>query len=194
MAEDTKAPPTGQAPVEPHLASLGDRFLGAMEAVRRGDVDRAADELRAILRVEPRLAEPRIELARLLLDTGQDEEAVEQAQEAVSILESGGQWTEELPEAVVRSVAWDIRGEALRRQADRDEIVFGDPERFKELLAASREAFRMAAELDPDNAHARYWAGGTDSELVAATDDASGEDNTDPLFFAFGGQQDDPAQ
>jgi len=181
---------------EPHLDALGARFLLALEAMRRGDVDRAADELRSILRAEPRLAEPRMELARLLLQTDQPEEAAEQAEEALSVLDSGGQWLEDLPENVVRSVAWNLRGEALRQQADRDEVVFGDPERWKALVEEARQAFARAATLDPENRHAHYWAGGTDSDLLVSPTAADGEegdgddDDTDILRFSFGGPED----
>lgn len=165
---------------EAHLQDLGTRFLGALERARRGDVDGAAEELRAVLKAEPRLAEPRIELARILLATDQPEEAAEQADEAIRILDGGGIWTEDLPEAVVKGVAWDLKGEALRRQSDRDEVVFGDPERWRELTEQARAAFRRAAELDPSNAHAAYWAGGTDAELLPAD-----LEDAEPLDLTF---------
>ncbi|RME26786.1 MAG: hypothetical protein D6798_05960, partial [Deltaproteobacteria bacterium] len=159
-----------------HLAGLGERFLAALDAVRAGRLDEAAEELRAILKVEPRLAEPRIELARLHLQTGQLEEAAEQAQEAIRILENGGQWTEDLDEDTVLSLAWNIRAEALRQQADQDSVVFGDPAEWERLMKESREAFATAARLDPQNEHARYWAGGTD---VAPPGEPEGEDEDD---------------
>ena len=47
------------------VQALEKRFEEALEARRRGDVDDAAELLRGILKVEPRLAEPRLELAHL---------------------------------------------------------------------------------------------------------------------------------
>ncbi|MCB9778081.1 MAG: tetratricopeptide repeat protein [Alphaproteobacteria bacterium] len=162
---------------EDHLAALGDRFLRAMDAARGGDIDQAAEELSAILKAEPRLAEPRLELGRILLETGQIDEAAEQAEEAIRILEGGGQWTQDLPENVVLSLAWNLRGEALRQQADQDEVVFGDPGRWQALVEQARAAFAKAAELDADNAHAAYWAGGTDAERLEA--EGTDEDSVD---------------
>lgn len=170
---------------EPHLQGLGERFLAAMDAMQAGRVDEAAEELRAILKVEPRLAEPRLELGRLLLEAGQLDEAAEQAQEAISILESGGQWIDDLDENVVLSVAWNLRGEALRRTADQDEVVFGDPAEWTRLVEEARAAFAKAAELDPENAHAAYWAGGTDSERLEEGDEDADAGLTGDLALDF---------
>ena len=41
---------------EEHLAPLAVRFMHALERRRAGQIDRATEDLRAILRVEPRLA------------------------------------------------------------------------------------------------------------------------------------------
>lgn len=169
---------------ETHLDGLGERFELAMYVVRRGDVDQAAELLRGILKTEPRLAEPRLELARILLETDQLEEAATQAEEAARILESGGQWIDTLPEQVVSSLAWDLHGEALRRQADRDEVVFGDPEAWRTLVEQSRTSFAKAAALDPENAHAHWWAGGTDAELLppGAEDEDDDQDILDTVI------------
>jgi len=147
---------------EQHLEGLGDKLFLALRLREKNQVDKAAEILRGILKVEPRLAEPRLELARILLDTGQVEEARSQAEEATRILESGGQWTDEIPENVLASMAFGLLGEIIRTQADADEAVFGDPEDWRALVEASEAAFTKARALDPDNAHADYWAGGTD--------------------------------
>lgn len=175
---------------EAHLAALGQRFLGALALMRKGDVDGAADELRAVLRAEPRLAEPRLELARLLLETDQPEEAAEEALEAARILEGGGQWTEDVPEHVLQGMAWDLHGEALRRQADREEVIFGDPAQWRALVDQSRQSFQKAAALDPDNAHAAWWAGGTDAERLPPEAEGDDDDDGDPLLFPVGTSQD----
>lgn len=179
---------------EEHLAKVTTRFLAALDLARQGDVDGAAEELRAVLRVEPRLAEPRIELARLLIATDQLEEAAEQALEAVRILEAGGRWTEDISDEVMLSLALDLQGEALRLQADRDEIVFGNPERWLELVTQARECFKRAAALDPDNEHAAWWAGGVDSP-PGTEDQEEAEDEADeggsPLEMHLKWPQDD---
>ena len=64
---------------ESHLRGMGDRFLLALAAKEKNDIDTAADLLRSILRVDPRLAEPQMELARILMESEQLEEAEEYA-------------------------------------------------------------------------------------------------------------------
>jgi len=134
---------------EAHLDALGPRFLAALKLRADGRVDDALEAFRAILRVEPRLAEPRMEIGRIHLETGRLEDAELEAREAIRILEAGGQWTDDLPENVVAGMAWALLGEVLREKAATDEVVFGDPEAFRELLAQSRAAFDKAAGLDP---------------------------------------------
>ncbi|MFT5680737.1 MAG: tetratricopeptide (TPR) repeat protein [Myxococcota bacterium] len=140
------------------IAGLQSRFLQAMAARERGDVDGAAELLRGILRIEPRLPEPRMELANILLGASQLTEAEEHLREAIQSLETGGQWSEELPENVVLSLAYGTLAEVLRRQADSDEIVFGDPAGFEKRIREAKSAFKKAAALDPDNVHAGYWS------------------------------------
>lgn len=153
-------PAPGSRDEDEILEGLSERFQRGLQRVRQGDLDGAADLFQGVLRQEPRLAEPRMELARICLDTGQLEEAEEQAREAVRILEAGGQWVDDLHEDVLQSLAHGLLGEILRRRADSDEIVFGDPGRFKALMDEAGAAFRKAATLDPANAHAGYWGFG----------------------------------
>ena len=143
-----------------HLVGLGERLMVALELRRKGDIDKAQKALKAILQTEPRLAEPRLELASIQLEAGQLEEAEAQAEEAISILDEGGQWTEEIGENVLRSMAWSLLAEALRRQAESDERVFGSPEQWKELMDRAGQAFAKAEELDPQNEHVSEWAFG----------------------------------
>ena len=48
----------------------------------------------------------------------------------------------------------------IDRVAEGDEMVFGDPEKWKELMARAKEAFIKAEELDPSNTHAAEWSFG----------------------------------
>lgn len=141
-----------------HLEELGARFMAALRAKEAGKLDAAEDELRAILRTEPRLPEPHMELARILLDTDRLDEAESHAREALEHLEAGGQWTDELPENVVKGLAWALLAEILRRIADEDDVIFGSPEKFKRLVDESQKAFAKAAELDPSDEYASYHA------------------------------------
>ena len=140
------------------VRALEKRFEDALEARRRGDVDGAAELLRGILKVEPRLAEPRLELAHLLIETGQVEEAEEHAREAIAVLEAGGRWTEDLDDSQILSLAWGTLGEALRRRADDDAVVFGPAAAYEALVKESQSAFERAMTLDPENEHARGWS------------------------------------
>lgn len=136
---------------------LQQRFQQALQARARNDVDGAAELLRGILQIEPRLAEPRMELAHILINTNQLTEAEEHAREAIRILESGGQWTDDISADTLLSLAYTTLGEVLRLRADSDEIIFGDPEAFQRLHSESRTIFLKASALDPDNRHAIYW-------------------------------------
>jgi tetratricopeptide (TPR) repeat protein len=142
---------------EPHLQELQALFLSALEARRRSDVDRAMELLGEVLKGDPRLAEPRLELGRLHLDTERLEDAEEHTREALRVLVAGGQWIEDLPENVVLSVAHGQLGEVLRRRAESDEVLFGPPEDFKAMLAESKLHFDKAHELDPSNEHAEFY-------------------------------------
>ena len=143
---------------ESHLAELGGIFMKAMDARQKNNSDRAQELLRLIVRREPRLPEPHLELAHIQLEAGRAGEAEVEVREAIRLFEAGGQWIDVLPEATVRSLAHNLLGELLRRRADSDDVVFGDPARYVELLNESRVHFQRAAALDPENEHARFHA------------------------------------
>lgn len=149
---------TGFEENEDLLAVLEQRFLDALRAKDAGEIDRAEDELRDILRLEPRLAEPRMELARILLDTNRLEDAEVHAREALERLLAGGQWTDDLSEEVVQALCHALLAEILRRRADEDDVIFGDPRAFRELVRESREHFEQAAALDPSDEYSSYHA------------------------------------
>ena len=57
------------------------------------------------------------------------------------ILQAGGQWTDEIPENVMKAVAHGLLAEILRRRADEDDVIFGDPATcFMPLVTESRRA------------------------------------------------------
>jgi tetratricopeptide (TPR) repeat protein len=170
-----------QAGDEAHLAPLNGRFLQAMTYRRNGHVDRAADSLRAILKIEPRLAEPHMELASIHLSLEQPERAVEHAREAVRLLEAGSRWNEDLPANVVLSLAHDLLGESIRRIADQDSVVFGDPDRWRELMAEAKAAFKTSANLDPENEHASWSAFGFAPESDVLQEDPDAPVDVPPL-------------
>ena len=143
---------------EAHLEGLGEQFLEGVARIEKQDIDGAAELFRRILQKEPRLAEPRLELGRILIETKQTQEAESEIREAIRILESGGQWLEEIAENQVQSVAYGLLAEVLRLRAEEDEVVFGDPDKWRAIVDESHAAFRKARDLDPENTHAEYWA------------------------------------
>jgi len=147
--------PTNEAA---ELDELGRQFMDALRAKSDGKLDVAEDELRAILKVEPRLPEPRMELARILLDTDRLTEAEEQAREARGYLEADGQWTDDIPANVVLALCYGLIAEILRRHADEDDVIFGDAEAFKGIVEESQQLFAKASELDPSDEYASYHA------------------------------------
>ena len=82
----------------------------------------------------------------------------EHARTALEHLESGGQWTDMLPEEVLLSVAHALLAEILRRRLEEDAVIFGDPAEFKALLAESKTHFARARELDPTDETSSYYA------------------------------------
>jgi tetratricopeptide (TPR) repeat protein len=140
------------------LDNLAARFLRALELRRLERHDAAEDMLRDLLKTEPRLPEPRMELARVLLDSDRLTEAEGEAREALTHLDAGGQWTDDLPDHVVRALAHGLLAEILRRRADEDQVIFGDPATFKQLVAESKQHFARAAELDPSDEYSSYHA------------------------------------
>ncbi len=138
------------------LESLSQTFLQAMEARRAGDVDRAIDLLREVVKGEPRLPGPHFELGHIHLVAGRLPEAEFEARTALKWLEQGGQWVDNVPENVMFSITHGLLGEILRQKAATNEIVFGDPEVFRDLLEESKAHFARASEYDPANEHADH--------------------------------------
>jgi len=141
---------------ESHLEGLSAIFEAGLDARQKGNIDRAVELLKVVLRREPRLAEPRLELAHIYLETDRLEDAELEAREGLRLLELGGQWIDSLPDAVIQGHAHNLLGEILRRKADTDEVIFGDPEAFKAILVESRKSFARAAELDPNDEYASH--------------------------------------
>lgn len=140
------------------LDRLGAQFSAALRDKDAGKVDQAEDAFREILRVEPRLPEPRMELARVLLDTDRMEEAEEHAREALTHLDAAGPWTEEIPENIIRGLAHALLAEILRRRADDDDVIFGDPIAFHDIVREAQHHFQKAHEYDPADEYASYHA------------------------------------
>ena len=140
------------------LDALATQFTAALALKHAGKLDKAEDLLKAIIRAEPRLPEPHMEYARILLDSDRLADAESHAREALDHLAASGPWTSEIPSHIVRGLAWALLAEVLRRIADEDDVIFGDPDRFRALLEESQDAFTKAAKLDPSDEYASYHA------------------------------------
>lgn len=140
------------------LDRLSGIFMTALTAKEDGKLDAAEELLRDILRAEPRLAEPHMELARILLDTERLIPAEAEAREALDQLAATGPWLEEVGGATVHAIAHALLAEVLRRRADEDDVIFGDPEVFTALLDESRKHFDLARKLDPSDEYASFHA------------------------------------
>jgi tetratricopeptide (TPR) repeat protein len=155
------------------LNALGSMFMAALKAKDSGKLDKAEETLISILRQEPRLPEPRMELARILLDSDRLVEAEDHVRTALDHLRAGGQWIDEVPEHVLLALAHALLAEILRRRIDQDDVIFGDPDEFKRLVAESRTNFSKAHELDPSDEYASYYAffmGPEDHKVVLGPD------------------------
>ena len=80
------------------------------------------------------------------------------AGELITRMEAGGLWTDEIPENVVQGIAHALLAEILRRRADEDDVIFGDPAQYHALVAESREHFAQANALDPSDEYSSYHA------------------------------------
>lgn len=140
------------------LGALGERFMAALTDKDAGRLDDAEEALRAIVRTEPRLPEPHLELARVLLDSGRLTDAEAHAREGIQHMEATGPWVEDIPSNVLEAMAQRLLAEVLRRRADEDDVIFGDPATFHGLVRESKDAFAKAAELDPSDEYSNYYA------------------------------------
>jgi tetratricopeptide (TPR) repeat protein len=135
---------------EEDLRPLEKLFNTAMEFRQNSNVEKSEQILLRILKQEPRLAEPNIELAHIYLISEKFDEALEHIQDAIQFLENGGQWLE-IEEDQLLSMAYTLQGEIYRSIADQDKVVFGSQEIWKDYINKSKEAFKKAKELDPKN-------------------------------------------
>lgn len=136
------------------LRMLERQFLQALELLRIQRESAARALLEEILRAEPRLAEPRLELAILDAHDGALEAAIEHVRMAVDVLDKGGQWTDDLPPHVLRAHARNLLGELLIESAQTDAAV-ADEELFAATYNEAVALFRQAYDEDPDNEAAR---------------------------------------
>lgn len=133
------------------LDHLGEQLDQAMDLRLDGKTDEAEKILRDILETEPRLAEPRLELAHIALQKKNLEEAENQARYAVELLRSYGPWTLSLTAKQLLSYALTLHASVLSTILNASEDALEDPEALIAQWNEIASLFAEAAELDPKN-------------------------------------------
>ena len=124
-------------------------FIAAMEHRQHGDSKKSEACLLEIVKKEPRLPEPHLELAHIYHAQEHFEDARTHIEQAVQYLENGGQWLD-LPEMEILSMAYLIQGEIYRSLADLDEVVFGDQAVYIDYVNRAKNAFKKANLIDKE--------------------------------------------
>ena len=133
---------------------LQELWLAAVAARQEGDDEQARKHLGAIIRQEPRLAEPHLELGHMAIAEGDLEEAETHIRLAVEQLERGNQWVDDLPADQLLSFAHNLLGEVLVARAD-PLCTSEDQEEFEALWNQAADAYARALQLDPENPDAK---------------------------------------
>lgn len=129
-----------------------------MEGARASNADQlelATQKFKEVLKLEPRLAEPRLELAVLALRQQDLDEAEEQAREAIERLELGWQWLDVLSEDQLKAHACTLLGEILLARALSPQSQGMTDEEMRGLWNETSQLFDRAVALDPHNADAK---------------------------------------
>ena len=152
------SPGNPQTPLEQDvelLEALEVKMRAALDA--RGAEDHAEAEkiYQAILRDEPRLAEPRLELSHMAAMREDWPEAQEQARTAVDCLRRGGAWTVDLKADELLSFSLNLLGEVMVRSVEEGDLFLTDRPRFVEIWNEANGYFLEAVELNAENEDAR---------------------------------------
>jgi tetratricopeptide (TPR) repeat protein len=140
---------------EDHLQSLVPLMEKALRLRSEGNEEQAVAVLRDILRVEPRLAEPRLELCHIAAGEGRHDEAEAQARMAVEALRGGGQWTADLEADEILSFALNLLGEVIVRALEEGDLLMTDRPQFVSRWNEASQFFRESLERDNSNRDAR---------------------------------------
>ena len=126
------------------------KFEQAMEARERNDIDSCCELLLQVIKQEPRLPEPHLEIANIYLIIEKLEDARVHIEEAITYLENGGQWMD-MDLSTVLSLAYATKSEIYHALADQDEIVLNANEtEFIRLMKISKEAKQKSEECNPN--------------------------------------------
>jgi tetratricopeptide (TPR) repeat protein len=137
------------------LTALEPKMRLAMTAREQGNDAEAKKLFEEILKEDPRLAEPRLELAHMAALTEEWEEAQAQARLAVEILKRGGQWTQDVVPEVLLGFALNLLGELVVRPLEEGDLFLTDRPRFDTSWNEASTLFGLAIAADPSNVDAR---------------------------------------
>lgn len=126
-------------------------FLEAVEANNAGRADDALRLFKEILAEEPRMSEPRLEIASILLRRGDLEEAEAQAREGLDYVERGWRWLENLTDEQLLAHACNLLGEILKQRSVSDAVMRQGEAAMRQLWKEAGELFERGAEADPEN-------------------------------------------
>lgn len=126
------------------------KFEQAMDARERNDIDSCCELLLQVIKQEPRLPEPHLEIANIYLIIEKLEDARVHIEEAITYLENGGQWMD-MDLSTVLSLAYATKSEIYHALADQDEIVLNSNEtEFIRLMKISKDAKKKSEECNPN--------------------------------------------
>ena len=137
------------------LNKLSQAFQEAMALRSAGKTEAAEKALLEILKLEPRLAEPRIELAHIAFSNGDIEQAESQTRQALNSLRANGQWTEDLKPEVLLSYTLNLLGEILISRFNERSVDEDDFTQYETAWNEAASLFSQAVEVDPENREAR---------------------------------------
>ena len=126
-------------------------FMAAVEANNGGNKAEARRLFKEVLLQEPRIAEPRLELASIALHEGDLEEAEAQAREGLQQLERGWKWLDDPSDEQMLAHACNLLGEILKQLSSSDEVMGRGEAAMRALWNEAGELFERAVELDSEN-------------------------------------------
>ncbi len=136
-------------------AALEPKMQAALAHRQAGEDAQAERLLREIVAADPRLAEPRLELAHLAATREDWVEAEAQAQLATDLLRAGGQWIADLPAPSLLAFALNLLGETMVRPLEEGDLFLVDRPAFVRAWNRAAACFEEACRLDPTSEDAR---------------------------------------
>lgn len=144
-----------EIPIPYEQAALEADFLAAVDALAADRVADAEAGFRKVLAGDPRLPEPRLELAVILYRRGDLEEAEAQARLGLEQIELGWQWLDNFEEGQLHAHALNLLGEILVASVSGAGEGAGEAMPDPTLWKEAERLFKRALEADPQHEAAR---------------------------------------